>query len=145
MNKNDNNKIKKYENIYFSNSDNLYKNQLKNIEMFQYSQVKNIFQYINFSFKYLNNKGSIYFRISIPNINLLNTIYFLTLIFEKVYIINKFSIFCYSFKNKLNYLKLIKDIKEHNYKFCFKENKNEKKLIKYLKTLFKIDYYYKKK
>ncbi len=146
-----NDKIKKYENIYFSSEYdeftkyNRYKNQIKNIQISQYFEIKNIFEFILFCYKHLNKNGSVYFRISIPNINIINALYFLTLIFDNVYIINKFGIFCKSFKNDKEYLKLINEIKKHNYKFSFNEKKNEKKLIKYFKTLFKIDYYYKKK
>jgi hypothetical protein len=72
-------------------------------------------------------------------------LYFLNLIFDKVYIINKHIIFCKGFMNDIKYIKIINEIEEHNYEFNIKIKKKEKEMIKYFKKLIKIDYFYKKK
>lgn len=96
---------KKYNNIFYikSISKNIYNYQKKNILKYQNIINRDLLQFILNLYKNLNKNGSIIFYISIPNINLINIIYYLSILFEEVFIINKFIVFCKSFK---------KDIKE---------------------------------
>lgn len=139
---------KEYDNISYviDNKKNLnkYLKQKNNIKKYKNILVYNIFQCILFSYKHLKKEGSCYFLISIPNNQIIYLLYFLSLIFEKVYIIDKFCIFCHIFKKNNEYIKIIEDIQNHNYEFQIEPIKNKQKLIKYFKNLIKLDYYYKK-
>ncbi len=146
---NDNKKYKIYNNIFYridlTKNINKYLKQKNNIKKYKKILVYNIFQCIKYSYKHLLEGGSCYFLISFPNIDIINTLYFLNKIFNEVFIVNKFIVFCKSFKKDQNQIKIINDIEKNNYNFNIEQKINEKKLIKYFKNLIKIDYYYKKK
>ncbi len=139
------NEYNKYDNIYHTGMSDIYNKQTKNIKKYGLDMVKHIIKFILFIYNHLNTNGSCCFKISLPTINIINILYFLNLIFDKVYIINKHIVFCKGFMNDIKYIKIIKEIEEHNYEFNIKIKKKEKEMIKYFKKLIKIDYFYKKK
>lgn len=144
-NKND---IKKYNNIYFTSFKNIegqYKMMSNSMTKYYDSTIFKLFECLKLSYKNLNKGGSCLFNISIPNINIINFIYFLTFLFDEVYILNKFIIFSKGFKNDIGYYENINKIIKNNYNFNIIHKKDEKKLIKYFKNLIKINTYYKKK
>ncbi len=140
---------KEYSNIYFSlktrsnNKSKTYKSQKKNIKEHQKLTIYYFFQFLLFSYKHLKKGGSCLFMLSIPDAYFVNTLYFLTYLFDEVLIINKFIVFCKSFKKDISQIENINLIIQNNYIFNLKKN-NEKEFIKYFKNLSKIDYYYKK-
>ncbi len=141
-------KKNKYENIYFSNIKFLkteqYKNMATNINKYQYDTVKELFEYIKLSYKYLKKNGSCLFEFSLPNKYLINTLYFLTNLFEEIYVLEKYIIFCKNFKNQQNQIENINKIEKNMYKFDIKTKKKENKLITYFKKFIKLNHNYKK-
>jgi hypothetical protein len=138
---------KNYNNIYYTglSTFDLYNKQKKNIIKYQDFIIEDLFNFLLYLYKSLNEGGSFLFLISIPNLNIINFIYYLSLLFEEVYIINKFIVFCKSLKKKNEDIITIKNIIKNNYIFNIEPKNYYKKIIKYFKDLIKIDYYYKKK
>lgn len=138
-----------YENIYYGfelkKNSSFYKNQKNNIKKYQNLNVFYIISSILYSYNYLNKNGSCLYKISIPDIHIINTLYYLNFIFEEVYIIDKFIVFCRKFKKDINQIENIKNIIKNNYEFIIKYKKNEKKLINYLQNIIKLNTFYKKK
>ncbi len=139
------NKDDKFDNIYHKGMSDTYDIQSKNINQYSKDIIKHIINIILFMYKYLNTNGSCCFKISLPTINVINILYFLNLIFERVFLINKYIVFCKRFKNDKNQILNIENIIKHKYRFNIEIKKKEKQLIKYFKNLIKIDYFYKKK
>ena len=138
-----------YENIYYGfelkKNSSFYKNQKNNIKKYQNLNVYYIISSILYSYNYLNKEGSCLYKISIPDIRIIDTLYYLNFIFNEVYIIDKFIVFCKGFKKDINQIENLKNIIKNNYEFIIKNKKNEKKLINYLKNIIKLNTFYKKK
>lgn len=143
------NNIQKYNNIFFSTKTIITKEDYKkmsiNMKKYQKNKLIDIVEYIKISYNNLKKNGSCLFNISIPNIYIINAIYYLSYLFDEVYVLNKYIIFCKGFKDDKNQLLNLKKIEENHFNFNIKPKKNEKKLIQYLKKIIKIDYNQKKK
>ena len=138
-----NKKIEEVDNIYYGLVEHSYDKE-KNMKNKKYF-INLIIQSILYSYQNLKKNGSCVFLISIPNIFMINILYFLTFIFEDVFIIDKFLVFCKKFKKNNEYINNIHNIEKNDYIFQIKPKLKFDKFIKYLKDLIKIDYYYKKK
>jgi hypothetical protein len=141
--------INKYNNINFLPKHTIKKNHYKemsnNMKKYQKSALIEIIEFIKISYINLKKNGSCLFTISIPNIYIINILYFLTNLFDEIYILNKYIVFCKGFKDNKEELINIKKIEDNNYDFSIKPKKKENKLIQYLKKIIKIDKNQKKK
>ena len=122
--KNDKNDLDPYDNIYNCK----YTNILYNLCL----------KWIKYIFKILKNGDNIaFYGTSYCNDNIINLYYILTLIFEKVLILNGKTILCLNYNDKSEYIKYINDFDETKNIYLEIEPKpNIDKLKKYLDNIF---------
>ncbi len=129
----------KYNNIYFSIS-NSYTNTNK------YFQQKEILAIISLllCYQYLQKGGSYLFTSTFLNYNLIKFAYLSTLFFEKVYIIEKSTVFLFGFKNDLSKIQLLIQIIKNHYQFELKNMIDLNNLVENIKKYIDIDIFLKK-
>ncbi len=153
-----------YDLIDIDKNNNLIKNKLTNIQYENLllkqdlTKISNLYNkselYINDCYKKLMNnlpelylhlqeKGNVIFIYVNPSYDIIKFILLCTILFEEVYLIHRYMIFCKKFKNDIKYLKMITDINQNNYKFNLSEKIKLDKIFEYLKIHIELDYNFK--
>lgn len=90
-------------------------------------------------YQILDENGNILFIMNYPSNKYIYFIYLLSLLFEEVYILDRWGIFAKKFKKKMEFIKQIIQIKNNNYDFQCINMKKYKELILFLKKHMVLD------
>ncbi len=118
---------------------NLYNKSELNI----YDCYKKLMNNLPELYLHLKENGNVIFIYVNPSYDALKFIFLCSILFEEVYLIHRYMIFCKNFKNDIKHLKIITDINQNDYKFYLSEKIKLDKIFEYLKIHIKLDYNFK--
>ncbi len=135
-----------YYNFFFASDFSKISDLYNKSELYVYDCYKKLINNLPELYLHLNKNGNSLFMYVYPSYDIINFILLCTLLFDEVYLLHRYMIFCRKFKNDIKKLKIITDIIQNNYKFEVKNNKkNSEKIFYYLKNHIIIDYEFKSK
>ncbi len=132
-------KSKKYDNVFFSVPTKYTDTKI----YFKQKQTLSLLSLL-LCYQYLSKGGSFIFTSTFLNYELIKFAYLSTLFFDKVFIIEKSTVFLQGFKQDHSKIKLIQNIIKNNYQYDLKNMKNLNEVVQNIINYIEIDIYFKK-
>ncbi len=129
-----------YKNIFFKDDYSSIPHLYNKAELYVKECYKKLMNNLPELYLNLEQNGNVIFTFVNQSYDIIKFLYLCSLLFEEVYLIHRYLIFCRNFKNDIKHLKIITDIIQNDYNFYLSENIDIKNIFDYLKNHFTIDY-----